>query len=50
VVAQVARDAEHQVVPRLVGEEERLGRGEERRGFLEPLDVHERMLYLIGNA
>ena len=50
MVAQIARDPEHEVVPRLVGEQERLRRAEVRGRIAEPLDLHAAMVYLLGNA
>jgi hypothetical protein len=40
VVAQRSRDPEEEVVPRLVLEQERSGRSDERTGIVELLDDH----------
>jgi hypothetical protein len=40
VVAQRSRDSEHEVVPRLVLQQERSDRLEERAGIVELLDDH----------
>ena len=50
LIAEHARDAQDQVVPRLVGEEQRVRCREEVLRSGDALDVHEAILYFIGNA
>ena len=50
MVAKRAGDSEHEIVARLVLEEERPSSGQERGRIVEPLDMHRVILYFIGNA